>query len=335
MTPTEAWPTRGAILDLAASFRGACVLGAAAELDVFTAVGDRRLLPEEVADRLRSDRRATRMLLDALAALRLLAKESDRYSVPPELLPLLCDGTPASVLPMIRHNMNVLRNWSQLAWVVKAGIPGPRQASIRGFDADRAAFISAMHVVSGPIADNLVGRLGPLEFNHLLDVGGASGTWTLAFLRAHPEARATIFDLPDAIQQARDRFAQTEFAGRVAFAPGDYFRDELPRGADFAWVSAVIHQHSREESQALFAKAFRALEPGGQIGVRDIVMEPCRTRPVLGAMFAVNMLVATERGGTYTFSEIADDLAAAGFSAAEHRIRAEDMTSVVVAKKPK
>jgi len=320
---------------MAAGFREGCVLGAAAELDVFTAIGEQRLSADEVAGRLRSDRRATQMLLDALAALRFLAKESDRYSVPSELLPLLADGTPGSVLPMIRHNMNILRNWSQLAWVVRAGIPGPRQASIRGFEGDRAAFIAAMHVVSGPVADDLVGRLAPLEFEHLLDVGGASGTWTIAFLRVHSAARATIFDLPDAIQQARDRFAKTEFAGRVAFSPGDFYRNELPRGADFAWLSAIIHQHGREENRELFAKVFRALEAGGRIGIRDVVMEACRTRPAFGALFAVNMLVGTDRGGTYTFQEIADDLAAVGFSEAEYRVRAEDMTAVVLARKPK
>ena len=152
-----------------------------------------------------------------------------------------------------------------------------------------------MHVVSGPIADEVVAKLGPLEFRHVLDVGGASGTWTIALLRAMRGAQATIFDLPDAIQQARDRFANTEFRDRVAFAPGDFYRDELPAGADFAWLSAIIHQHSRVESRDLFAKIFRALEPGGRLGIRDIVMEPCRTRPVVGALFAgvFNIFVAT------------------------------------------
>jgi ubiquinone/menaquinone biosynthesis C-methylase UbiE len=191
-----------------------------------------------------------------------------------------------------------------------------------------------MHSISAPGADGLVARLAAIPFRHLLDVGGASGTWTLAFLRAVPSARATIFDLPDAIGQARQRIGATEFAERVSFSAGDFYRDELPAGADFAWVSAIIHQHSREESRQLFAKVFRALEPGGQIGIRDIVMEPCRTRPLLGAMFAVNMLAATERGGTYTFDEITDDLQAAGFVNPELRVKAEDMSSVVVAVKP-
>jgi ubiquinone/menaquinone biosynthesis C-methylase UbiE len=331
---TDVWPTREQILEMAAISRPACVLGAAAELNVFTAIGDRQLSLEEVASRLKSDRRATRMLLDALAALRLLEKQNERYSMPEALRPLLSEGTPGSILPMIHHSMNILRNWTQLAWVVRAGIPGPRAASIRGFDADRAAFIAAMHVVSGPIADDLVARIGPLPFKLLLDVGGASGTWTMAFLRANPQSRATIFDLPDAIQQARERFAGGEFANRVAFSAGDFYRDELPAGADLAWVSAIIHQHGREESRDLFAKVFQALESGGHIAVRDVVMESNRTRPAFGAMFAINMLVNTDRGDTSTFAEIAEDLQSAGFSAVEHRVRAEDMTSVVVARKP-
>lgn len=327
-------PTREQILEMAAGFRPACVLGAAAELDVFTAIGEAHLSLEEVAGRLRADHRATRILLDALVALRLLKKQGERYAVPESLRPLLLEDSASSILPMIRHSTNILRQWTQLAWVVRAGIPGPRMASIRGFEADRAAFIAAMHVISSPIADDLVARIGSIPFTHLLDVGGASGTWTMAFLRAHPAARATIFDLPDAVQQARARFAPTEFAARTAFAAGDFYRDELPAGADLAWVSAIIHQHGREESRELFAKVFRSLAPGGHIAVRDIVMEPDRTRPVMGALFAINMLVNTDRGGTFTFEEIAEDLRAAGFADVEHRVRAEDMCSVVIARKP-
>ena len=37
------------------------------------------------------------------------------------------------------------------------------------------------------------------------DDGGASGTWTIAFLKAAPLARATLFDRPDVIPLARRR----------------------------------------------------------------------------------------------------------------------------------
>ena len=122
-----------------------------------------------------------------------------------------------------------------------------------------------------------------------------------------------IFDLPDAIVQARDRLAGSKFSGRVTLAAGDFYSDELPRGADLAWISAIVHQHSRRHNRDLFGKVHRALEPGGWIAIRDIVMEPNRTQPAEGALFAVNMLVNTESGGTFTFEEFVEDLKAAGF----------------------
>ena len=63
--------------------------------------------------------------------------------------------------------------------------------------------------------------------------------------------------MPDAIQQARQRLAGSEFADRVTLVAGDFYVDELPDGADFAWVSAICHQHSRRHNRELFAKVFR------------------------------------------------------------------------------
>ena len=297
-------------------------------------MGGQSLTAEQMAAKLGCDPRATAMLLDAVAALGLLEKHDGRYSVAADLRGWLVEGSAESVLPMLQHLMSVLRGWSQLAWVAKAGIPAPCQSSIRGPVADRASFIAAMHAVSGPMADELVQRLGPPKFRRLLDVGGASGTWTLAFLRAVPDATATIFDLPDAIEQARGRIAATQFAGRVKLTAGDFYVDDLPDGADFAWVSAICHQHSRRHNRELFAKVQKLLVPGGRIALRDVVMEPCRTRPPEGALFAINMLVNTESGGTYTFEEYADDLRAAGFEDPQLAVKHEAMNSVVLAVKP-
>jgi precorrin-6B methylase 2 len=330
MQQTERFDRQG-LLDMAGSFRGACVLGAAAELDLFTLLAAAPLTAEQAAARRGADPRGMRILLDALTALGLLTKHDDRCAVPAALAPYLAADSPQSILPMIWHSTNILRHWTQLARVVQEGHPAQRQPSVRGAEADRAAFVAAMHTVSGPMADELVARLGPPPFTHLLDVGGASGTWTLAFLRARPAARATLFDLPDAVAQARARFAGTALAARVSLVEGDFYRDALPAGADYAWLSAIIHQHSRAHNRALFAKVRAALVPGGRIGIRDIVMDASRTRPAIGALFAVNMLVGTESGGTFTFDEIAEDLRAAGFQEPRLAVAADDMSAVVEA----
>lgn len=327
-------PDRQQILELMNGFRPACVIGAAAELDLWTALGNQSLTAQQLAERLGCDLRALTMLLDAVVAVQLLDKHDEQYTVPPELRNWLVAGGQGTILPMLQHATNILRGWSQLAWTAKSGTPAPRPSSIRGAEADRASFIAAMHSISGPMADDLVKQLGPPKFRHLLDVGGASGTWTLAFLRAVPTATATIFDLPDAIKQAHERLAGTEFVSRVKLVAGDFYADDLPSGADYAWVSAICHQHSRRHNRELFAKVFQALSPGGQIAIRDIVMEPCRTKPCDGALFAINMLVNTDTGGTFTFEEYAEDLQAAGFANPRLQVKHEAMNSVVAADRP-
>jgi predicted O-methyltransferase YrrM len=246
---------------------------------------------------------------------------------------LTADG-PKSILAMAQHQANCLRRWAQLAKVVKRGRPAERIPSLRGAAGDAAAFIGAMHNISAPVADRIIQAMQPLRFKHLLDLGGASGTWTIGFLRACPTAAATLFDLPHVIPMARRRLAAAGLGRRVKFAAGDFMADPLPQGADLAWVSAIVHQNSRAQNRALFAKGFQALIPGGRIAIRDVLMKRTRNRPVAGALFAVNMLVATEGGGTFTFEELREDLEAAGFRRVRVQRRDEAMNSIVVATKP-
>ncbi len=326
--------TREKIDEITSAFMTACTLGAAADLDLFTTLGDRSLSVDELAELLQTDRRATRILLDAVAAIGFLDKQGDRYSVPAEARDWLSADGPDTMLPGILHRTNLLRHWGQLAQIVKSGLPGEFPPSIRGAEADWATFIAAMHTYSDPVAEEVVGRLGPLSFRRLLDVGGASGTWTLALLRAVPQAKATIFDLSESVRQAADRIGASPAADRITLVEGDFYRDDLPTGFDFAWVSAIIHQHDRQHNRDLFAKVYKALEPGGRIAIRDVVMEPDRIRPRFGALFAINMLVNTDSGDTFTFDEIAQDLEAVGF--VDPRLHSTDpaMNGLVVARKP-
>ena len=133
---------------------------------------------------------------------------------------------------------------------------------------------------------------------------------------------------------ARQRLADAGLAERVRLVAGDFMEDPLPAGADLAWVSAIVHQNSRAQNRELFAKVFTALAPGGRIAIRDLVMEPSRTRPVAGALFALNMLVGTVGGGTFTFDELREDMEAAGLTHPALLRRDEGMNSVVVAAKP-
>jgi len=321
------------ILNIVRAFQPACVLATAAELDIFSTLAAHSMTAKSLSAKLGTDQRATTILLDALTSLRFLKKSADKYIVPLDAARMLTEESPDNILPALRHQANGLRRWSWLARITQTGKPAKCKPSIRGLAADEAAFIGAMDNFSSPFADSIVKRLKP-NFKHLLDVGGGPGTWTIAFLCAVPKAKATLFDLPTVIPLARRRIAKAGLSEQVTFVAGDYYRDELPVGADFAWLSAIAHQNSREQNRALFAKIYSSLQDNGVLVIRDVVMDSSRTSPVAGAMFAVNMLVATEAGGTYTFDEFRDDLTSAGFAKIRLLHRDQFMNSLILAKKP-
>ncbi len=320
------------ILDVARSFQPACVLTAGAVLDVFTPLDEQSMTAQALACEMGADPRAMMILLDALAAMELLTKRDNQYSVPSDVAKLLSEKSPDNVLPMARHLSNCLRRWSVLSEVVQKGGPADTGPSIRGAAADQADFIGAMQNVSEPVAAEVVDRLQPLKFHHVLDIGAGPGTWTIALLRAVPEARATLFDLPPVVPMAKQRIEGAGLGDRVSFVEGDYYTNDLPGGADLIWLGAICHQNSREQNRVLFVKAYKALEDGGAVIIRDIVMDPSRTSPRMGALFAVNMLANTEGGRTYTFDEYREDLYEAGFGEVVLVHQDESMSCLIRAK---
>ena len=145
--------------------------------------------------------------------------------------------------------------------------------------------------------------------------------------------QAVIFDLENVIPIAVEKVGEEKLQDRVSFVPGDFNEDELPGGCDVALLSAIIHQNSPVQNLNLYQKIYRALDPGGVLLIRDHVMDTTRTRPPSGALFALNMLVSTPAGDTYTFEEIKGSLETAGFNRVEMIMTGERMDCLMEARK--
>jgi len=321
------------ILETARSYQSSAVIVAAAELDLFSRLEEGSISAGELARTTKCDPRGMQVLLDALAALGLVLKDGPTYSLTPSAGAALSAKSPQTVLGMVRHQGSCLRKWAQLGRVVKTGARADQIPSVRGAEGDLESFIDAMHNISDPVADAVIAAVVPPAFKCVLDVGGASGTWTAAFLRACRTGRAILLDLPEVIDMAKRRLGTSGFSDRVNFATGDYLVDPMPRGADLAWLSAVVHQNSPAENRDLFRRVHDALEPGGRIAIRDIIMEEDRSKPPGGALFAVNMLVATDGGGTFTFNETRVWLEQAGFRDVSIARHDPGMHAIIVARK--
>lgn len=320
------------ILKTARQFMESRIVLTAAELDLFTTLAQGPAGAGQLAERIGADGRGLEILLDALTALGLLQKEAGSYLLPAALAPLLTGGSPRSVLPMLLHAAHLWEGWSDLTSIVRGGA-GKGRAKGRS-QRQMEAFIGAMHVVARPLAKKIARVVDLGRARRLLDVGGGSGAYTIAFLEEAPALSATLFDRPQVLALAEKNLAAAGMLGRTTLVAGDFYKDELPAGHDLALLSAIIHQNSPSQNRALFAKVWRALVPGGRIVIRDHVMDEGKTSPREGAIFAVNMLVNTEGGGTYTFREIAGWLEEAGFGPARLIQKGERMDGLMEAQRP-
>ena len=309
------------------------VMLTAAALDIFTILDGKPATARQLAGRLRLQLRGATRLLDCLVTLGALEKRSESYALTASG-ELLSSHHPDTILPMVLHLNSLWDSWSGLTETVKRG-KNPRLAVIREGDTKGLkAFIGAMHVVGRSLAAEIAASYEAGRFSRLLDIGGGSGTYTIAFLMRNPKMTAVLFDLKRVIPMARERLRAEGLLKRVKLTAGDFYRDELPPGCDLALLSAIIHQNSPAENLALFRKIRRALEPGGVILIRDHIMDESRTNPAAGALFALNMLVNTDGGDTYTFAEVRKGLERAGFADVRLVRTGERMDCLVAARKP-
>jgi ubiquinone/menaquinone biosynthesis C-methylase UbiE len=318
------------ISETASAFMKSRVLLTAFELDLFTALGDKTLGPAEVASRVGADERAMDRLLGALTAMGFAIKADGKYSAPEAVRKHLDRNSP-DYLAELAHTANQYRNWGTLTRAVKHGTSVIDLA----FDDDtrREDFIGAMHSRAKKRAPEAVDLIDLADVHRVLDVGGGSGAFSMEMCRRKPGVEAVVLDLPEVIPLTRKYVAQEGFSECIDVMDGDYMTTDFGSGYDLVLFSAILHINSPRENQALLKKAYRALEPGGHIAVLDFIMDEERIHPPRGAVFALNMLINTSAGDSYTASEISGWLSEAGCVDVELK-QASPTTSMMFGAKP-
>jgi SAM-dependent methyltransferase len=320
------------LLELAWEFRSSRVFLSAYQLGVFTALGAEGKTSREVAETIGADHRATDRLLNALVVLGLLRKQSGRFSNTPLTERFLVQGRP-DYLEGIGHFVYLWENWSNLTESVRTGTPAATAAQQEASDVWRKSFIAAMHDLARRRADRVMRRIDLSNVSRVLDLGAGSGEYAMAFVRARDGIRATAFDTPDVIPLLMQYVEREGLSRRIEPRAGDFFEDPLGEDYDLVFLSAIIHIYSPPRNQRLFRRIHEALSPGGRLVVHDFIMDEDRSGPLTGALFALNMLVATEAGDTYTESEVRDWMEQAGLS----NVRREDTgvgTSLISGQRP-
>jgi 2-polyprenyl-3-methyl-5-hydroxy-6-metoxy-1,4-benzoquinol methylase len=299
-TITSASQLRAAVY----GFRRSRIILTAFELDIFSRLGGKTLGPEQLAKIIGADARAIDRLLNALCALGLVRKTKGRFANMKIARDLLAAGSP-HFLAGLAHTASQWQSWHTLSAAVRrGGTVCERKAGGSGDEKRLPGFIAAMHERATPQAPEIVTLLDLAKVNRCLDIGSGSGAYAMALARAKKSISVTAFDLPDVLPLTRQYVARAGLLSRFDFLAGDFHRGGWGKGYDLVLLSAIVHMNSPAENRRLIARAAASLNPGGQLVIQDFIMDPGRTKPATGAFFALNMLVATKAGDTFTAKEL-------------------------------
>ena len=284
----------------------------AIELNIFAAVGD-GATASQVAAKLSTNPRSTEMLLNALTSMGMLTKAEATFRTTPVTAQFFGGKSPDDARAAMMHTANLWHRWSTLTDCVRSGTSAGRQESA-GSGADwTISFIAAMHRNARARAPHVVQAVGVQSLHKMLDVGGGSGAYSIAFAQANTSLQVELLDLPDVLPIAQRHIDQAGLAQHIKTRPGDLRTDPLGEGFDLILISAICHMLGPDENRDLLKRAHAALAPHGRVVISDFVLESDKTSPKQAALFALNMLVGTRDGSTYSENEYAAWLREAAF----------------------
>lgn len=314
------------------AFQESRVILTALELDLFTVLGA-GATAAEVAAKLPADPRATEMLLNALASMQLLSKQDGVFQNSPAAARFFAAPSRDNARPALLHTANLWHRWSTLTECVRRGTAvAESEIADRGPDWTES-FIAAMHRNALARAPLVIRAVGAQNVRRMLDVGGGSGAYSIAFAQSNPGLQADILDLATVEPIARRHVRDAGVEDRVKIRPGDLCSGQLGQDYDLVLVSAICHMLSPEVNRDLLRRCHQALAPHGRLVIQDFILDACKTAPRSAALFSLNMLVGTRDGSSYSGPEYSAWLEEAGFQEIRH-VRLPGPADLIIATRP-
>jgi SAM-dependent methyltransferase len=298
------------------------VAGAAARLGVFDALAAGPLPAAALAGKTGTDERAMAMLADALVSFNYLTRTPDGYANAPIAQRWLLPTAEGSYLHTLTMWQTLLFElWGNLEQTVRTGRPAVDfYAWLERRPEELTGFSGMLTALAGWLADDILAAAPlPAGAGRLLDLGGGHARHTITFCQRYPELRATVVDLPGALEIGRAAVAREGLADRVTFRAGDLATEPLGEDVDVVLMFNLLHGAGAEQNAALVARAAQALRPGGVVAVLDQLREEEPPKSAVDDAFlqVFNLnLCHTQGGRLYRAAEVDGWLAAAGLTTA-------------------
>lgn len=293
------------------------VIEAAIRHNVFDVLDSGPKNLEQVHEATGASVRGLAAIMNVLVGLDFLAKdEHGFYSLTPESAAFLVSTKPSFQGGIIRHtSQHLIPKWLHLNDIVASGNPAAAvNQQVEGSDFFQK-FVTDIFPMSYPSAQALASHLNLAALPHptALDLAAGSGVWGIALAQSAPNLHVTAVDWSDVLPVTRKTVTGFGLADRFSFVAGDLLEADFGAQYTVATLGHILHSEGEKRSRALLAKTFKSLAPGGTIAIAEFLVNADRKGPVGSLFFAVNMLVNTDHGDTYSFEEISAWLSEAGF----------------------
>uniref|UniRef100_A0A3Q3XLU0 Acetylserotonin O-methyltransferase n=1 Tax=Mola mola TaxID=94237 RepID=A0A3Q3XLU0_MOLML len=314
------------LLEYFNGFRVSKVIFSACELGVFDLLlqSQEPLSTRRVAQELNTSVDGMERLLDALVGIEILEVETTNgtavYSSTDVANLYLAKGSVKSLHDMIIYqSQTIYPLWNNMVDAVREGknqnektfgLPSEDifQAIYRS-EEEMLKFMGLMNSSWVLDGHDIATAFDLSCFQDIVDLGGCTGALAREVAKAYPSSSVTVFDLPQVVEMAQQRFCQDDDA--VTFRAGDFFSGEIPP-ADLYVLARIIHDWPEEKCLSLLKKIHDACKPGGGVLLVEAVLLENRRGPVMAQLFSLNMLVQAE-GRERPLSEYGRMLSQAGF----------------------
>ena len=320
-------------------FMASKALFAALDLDLFTHIdrGADTLVGLAKATGVRENLLLT--LLTALKSLGLIVESGDQFTNAPATTKFLVDGAPGDFREYVRL-VNGAFGYESFRHLTPA-LRGERVFPDKGFyegmiysaGLGGEAFSAAQHSGSLGPARLMAKRVSLSDRKRLLDVGGGSGAYTLAFCAANSQLHATILDFPQTVETAKTYAQKAGFADRVSHVAGNAVTTEWPRGHDVILMSYVWSAVGGPDILILARRAFDALPSGGLVLIHDFMVNNERQQPPFAAWYLLGSVFDNPNALCLTAALVEDTLRQAGFEIEATEVMLQGITMLTKARK--
>jgi precorrin-6B methylase 2 len=306
------------IFNVLNSYQQAAALKSAIELDIFTAIDEGNHRAQQIAERVKASERGVRILCDFVTILGFLLKEDSRYSLTADGALFLSRRSPAYMGTIIGFlgNERHLANISRLTEAVRrGGTVGENGHNREPDDALWVSFARSMAPLTVPNAIFIASLVNAEEGKpcRVLDIAAGHGMYGITIARQNPKAEITALDWPAVLEVAKENAKKAGVSGRYTTRPGSAFEAELGMNYDLVLLTNIFHHFDRESCVQLMRRVYEALKANGKAVTLEFVPNEDRVSPPTAAAFSLLMLVGTDAGDAYTFSEYQEMFQSAGF----------------------